>query len=168
PYQPTYQPVAYAPPPGYGPPPPGPQTAAVGSRVAGGVKIRVIPLIGAVAVAVASALPWVSSIQGSASENGFKVPFKFLFDFKSQSGGGFKVGIALILLGVIGGLLTFVPVSGIIRRLLGVGAIAIGGAYIAQLVKLVHDLGGGISVTRVLGFGVYVAIGGGVLLTAGR
>ena len=180
----AYQPPPPGPPPfqqpypayppaqqGYGVPPPGPQAPGSGPAVAGGLKIRVVPLIGAVAIALSSALPWLTSVVSrglvSPSQNGFDVPFKFLFDPTGASG-GLKVGLALVLLGVAGGLLTFVRATGAIRRLLGVAAIAIGGAYIAQLIRFVNDLGGGISVTKVMGFGVYVAIGGGVLLAAGK
>jgi hypothetical protein len=160
PYQePAPYPQAYAPPP-----------AGSGVRVSGGVKIRALPLIGAVAIAVSAALPWIPSGGLVPTQNGFDVPFQFLFDPEGTVGGrgGVTIGVALVLLGVIGGLLTFVPITGAIRRAFGGIAIAMAGAYMAQWARLLGDSGGGASFTDVVGFGAYVALAGGVLLAAGR
>jgi hypothetical protein len=144
-------------------PPPSP-----GVSVAGGIKVRPIPLIGGIAIAISSALPWIASVQGGDSIKGFDVPAAFLFDFKKAGSGGLKIGLVVLLVGVIGAALTLLPVTGAIRRLLGGLGVVIGGLYVVQLGRLVDAVGGGVSLTDAIGFGVYVAAGGGLLLAAGR
>jgi hypothetical protein len=152
-----YQQPGYTEPPLYQPPP---------ASSKGGVKVRPVPLIGAAGVLIASVLPWIS-VGGTSSSNAFDVPFSFLTGSQTSSG-GFKVGVGLVLLGIAGAVLTFVPSTGVLRRLMGVAAIGIGAAFIGQLARLISDLDFGPSVGDALGIGVYVAIGGGVLLAAGK
>ena len=147
---------------------PAPAASGPAVRVAGGVKMRPLPLIGAVVIAVAAALPWVDLLGRTA--NSFDIPMAFLFDPEGSAGGsgGINIGVVMVLLGVVGGLLTFVPITGALRRALGGLAIAVSGVYIAQWIRLASDAGGGATFTDFVGFGAYVGIAGGVLLAAGR
>jgi hypothetical protein len=169
----------YQPPPGGGPPPPPvswypathqqpPATGvtATGTGVATGVKIRPIPLIGGLAIAVSSLLPWIASAGGVPSGTAFDVPVEFLFD-PQGFGDGLKLGAIVLLIGLAGGALSFTTRGPGIRRILASATIAIGGAYIAQLVRVVGQLPGA-SVADLIGFGVYVMIGGGILLLASK
>jgi zinc ribbon protein len=149
-YQPSYQ------------PPPAPARAAATS------KLRPLPLIGALGVALASFLPWVEFPGFGEAATGFDVPFGFLFDPTTVDPGGFDLGLLTLLIGIGGSVLIFMRKKPGIRRLLGVGAAGIGVLYALQLTSLISQAGAGISVTDVMGFGVYVTIGGGVLLAAGK
>jgi hypothetical protein len=119
------------------------------------------------AVVVGSVLPWFKSVRGSPSATAFKIPFSFLIDPTKRLTGP-KIGLILLLVGVVGALLTFVPVTGVIRRLLGTAAVLIGGVFLGQLAHSLSNVPGGISVTSVAGLGVYISIVGGLLLAAGR
>jgi hypothetical protein len=141
---------------------------AAGTSLPGGVKLRWIPLIGGIALAISAVLPWIASVQGSPSAKGLDVPASFLFDPLKAGRGGIKVGLMVLLAGVVGAALTLLPVTGAIRRLLGALGVAVAGLYIVQLGRVVDRVGGGVSLTDAIGFGVYVAIGGGLLLAAGK
>jgi hypothetical protein len=155
-------PQAWTPPPGpvsapptTAPPPPG---VGAGAKA----KPKPVPLIGGLAVAVASILPWFA-VEGTQSLSGFDVPLQFLFD-PLQPSDGVKIGLIVLLLGLGGAWLSFSSSRTGLRRLLGLAAIAIGGVFILQLASFVDQVGAGVSVTDVIGFGVYVTIVGGVML----
>jgi hypothetical protein len=117
---------------------------------------------------LSSILPWFA-FQGGESQIGFDVPVQFLFDpLQGGSGDGLKIGLLVFLIGIAGGALTFTTRGPGIRRMLASAAIAIGGIYIAQLARVVEQFGGGISVTDIIGFGVYVMLGGAALMIAGK
>jgi hypothetical protein len=163
------QPVPYPSPaqPGYQPsyqPPP----RQVAAPTATWSKIRSLPMLGALAVALASFLPWVEFPGFGGAGTGFDVPFGFLFDPIAADPGGFDLGLITMLIGIGGGVLIYRRKKPGIRRLLGVAAAGIGVLYALQLTSLISQAGGGLSVTDVMGFGVYVTIGGGVLLAAGK
>ena len=150
------QPIPYQAQPG-APAPTDATTAAPSS------KLRPLPLIGAIAVALASFLPWIA-FPGLPGGTGFDVPFGFLFDQASLDPGGLDLGLITLSLGAGGAVLTFMRRSPGLRRLLGVAAAGIAILYLVQLNSLVGEAGGDISALDVLGFGVYVTIGGGAIL----
>jgi hypothetical protein len=152
---------------------PGPAPYAVPAGTAAGVAswldVRPIPLIGALAVAVAAFLPWFNGVAGAGSANGFDVPYGFLIDpAEVAADSAFTIGLAMLLIGIAGAVLAAVGGSSVMRRLLGTAAGAIAGVYIAQLARFVGEFGGEIAATDLLGIGTYVAIGGGVLLGLGK
>jgi hypothetical protein len=153
-------PAMYAQPPATAVPP-------TGTGAATGVKIRPIPLIGGLAIAVSSLLPWIASFGPAPSGNAFDLSVQFLID-PLRAGDGFKLGIIVLLIGLAAAVLAFTTQYAGLRRILALVTIAIGGIYIAQLARAVGQLGGGVSTIDFIGFGVYVTIGGGVVLLAGK
>jgi len=121
-------------------------------------------MIGALAVILASFLPWLSSQGGTPAANAFDVPFRFLIDPTQATGVDLDLGFAVLVIGLGAGAATVVPALSTIRRLLGLAAIAIGVVFFGQLARLVDQVGADMSVTDLVGFGVYLAVGGGVLL----
>ena len=169
-YQPQNVQTTPVPPQGWSPAPgpvPAPTATApppVGVGATAKVKPKPIPLIGGLAVAVASILPWFA-VTEAPSLTGFDVPLQFLFD-PLQPSDGVKVGLIVLLLGLAGAWLSFSASRVNIRRVLGLAAIAVGVVFILQLGSFVDQVGAGVSVTDVIGFGVYVNIVGGVMLLA--
>jgi hypothetical protein len=142
---------------------------ATGSGRVSWLEIQPIPLIGAVAVALAAFLPWFNGMAGAGSAVGFDMPYGFLIDpTQATADTWFTIGLAMLLIGIAGAVLASVGGSVLMRRLLGTAAGAIAGVYIAQLVRFVGEFGGEITATDLLGLGAYVAIGGGVLLGLGK
>lgn len=151
---------------GYASPAAPPRGGWAGPRTVAGVKISPIPLVGGLALMVSSVLPWVNA-PGAPSANAFEVPVTFLFDPLGAPGGP-RVGLVLLLIGLAGAALAFVPAGRVVRRLIGPVATAAGGLFISAVIRLVGDAGGGVGPLDLIGFGAYVSIVGGILVAAGR
>jgi hypothetical protein len=166
----TYQPPAYtaAPPPRVGGPPPVTYGANVvpspwsGQAEKPKSALRPIALIGAIAAGVSSVLPWLDVGQ---TFNAFDLPAKVLINGEGNfGGGGFSVGILLVILGVLALALTFAPQAAAIRRFVGILIIAVPVLFVIQAVT--HDVSFG-DLFGDLSFGFYVALVGGILVTVG-
>lgn len=126
-----------------------------------GFKLSAAP-IGAVVVLIGTLLPWIS-ITGF-SGNAFRVPMKFLIDYKTQ-GSGLKVGLLLVAAAVVAGVFCVLPGRVALRRAMGGVVIVIAVVYSIQLQRVLSSGGDAApSLTSAIGFGVLVAIGGGVAL----
>jgi len=148
-------------------PPAPPGEGATPGRSVVGVRrpLRPVALVGAAAVIVGAFLPWVSGTFGGG--NAFDVPLSFLWSLDTSE--GVKLGLALILVGGAAVVLTFLPGTGPVRRILGVVAAAAALAYTVQLFRAIDRVGGGMGdVMDALGVAVYVTLAGGVLLAASK
>ncbi len=118
-----------------------------------------IGAIGAAVLAAAAFLPWFS-IDGFDA-NAMDVSLKFLWDLEGQ--GDPMLGIALLVLGGIGLLTSFLPlVPGGLRRMAALGGILVSALFVLQ----VHR---GLDTTfsdtiSAIGYGVYAAVVGAVVL----
>jgi hypothetical protein len=132
----------------------------------GGVQLSV-PLVGAVAVAISAFLPWLSS--GGVSTGSMDVPVGFLLDYKTADTGGLKVGWVLLALSALALVLALRPevAPPVARRAVGWALVVIPSVFVAQLQRLTGDLQAG-SVFSLVGFGVYVALVGGLLIAMGK
>jgi hypothetical protein len=119
---------------------------------------------GAALIALSSILPW---LRGGGSSNSFKVPVQFLFDYKSTSNDGIKVGWLLVAFAVAIVVVIVRNANEKVARAVGVATVAVTVLYVVQLQRLVSAAGdaGGVepSLTDFLGFGVLPAAAGGVL-----
>jgi hypothetical protein len=115
--------------------------------------------IGAVALAVAAFLPWFS-IDGFDA-NAMDVSLKFLWDLQGE--GDPMLGIALLVLGGLGLLASFLPgVPDALRRVAALGGVAVAALFFLQVHR---GLEGTFSDTiGAIGVGVYVALAGAVVL----
>jgi hypothetical protein len=119
--------------------------------------------IGAALVLIGSVLSWIriAGAKGSA----FKVPLKFLVDYKTESGSGPKVGLLLLAIAIVAGVFCILPGQVKVRRILGGVAIVIALLYAIQLQRALSAAGSGApSLFSALGYGVIVALLGGVAL----
>jgi hypothetical protein len=147
-------------------------TAAAGAATAqpaGGSKYEValtrpIATAGAVAVAVATFLPWLSNAGFSA--NGFDVPFMFLIDPGGIHSDTFSVGIVTLALGVLGVAATLLRGFARWTRPIGAFAIGLGVLYLVQLWRQASDTGLGFM--DIVGAAPFAAVAGGVLLLLKR
>lgn len=141
-------------------------TPAPARPASAGLKATPLALVGGLAVAVASFLPWLSGRFGSPKA--FDIPFNALYDLEGGSG-GLKLGLAILIVGAGGAALAFIPKSSSLRRLSGGLALAMVVAFVVQLIRALTDSGGDVGdAFTALGVGVYVAAAGGALLAAGK
>ena len=127
-----------------------------------GLTIRPLPILGGGAVAVSTAFDWLP--RASA----YDIPFVFLFD-RTPDPGGFKLGVAILLVGIAGVLLSILPGTSPLRRLCGVAVLAAIAAFCIQVGLLVDDQAGGVGdFFDLIEAGVYVALAGGFLLATQR
>lgn len=139
-----------------------------------------LAIAGAAAVAVSAVLPWVSLGQGalgSVTANAFKVPVELLWNVQASSLGrgatsALTVGLALVAVGCAGAGLVFGPPSlDLLRRAAGGLAVVIATDFVRQVSAALGQLeragAGRVSVFRVLGTGVYVALAGGLVMLVG-
>jgi hypothetical protein len=140
-----------------------PAHTGLGASSVGLSNFKISPApIGAVVVLVGSLLPWIS-ITGF-SGNAFRVPMKFLIDYKT-TGGGLKVGLLLVAAAVVAGVFCVLPGRVLLRRIMGGVAILIAVIYVIQLQRVLSSGGKAApSLTSAVGFGVLVVIAGGVAL----
>ena len=156
---------APAPAPPAAPPSAGPRTTAAAGAAASSMPVFALALAGAAATVLGALLPWLS-LPG-ASDNGFDVPVAFLLSYEDASDSGLGIGIVLVVLAVV--------VAGAAVRRLDAVRRAAGGAsalvavvYVVQLQRLLGSLeDAGMtdvpSLTDAIGFGVLVALAGGLL-----
>ncbi len=139
-------------------------TTAPTSLKVGGLELRPLPLIGAAALVLAAFLPWVDVI---TSINSFDVALSFLWDLNATGApylGFVLVGIAVVAVAVAA---AKKPNPGLML-LVAIAALAVAGAFITQMYRGVTDGGGGFNeFFDWIGFGPWVALGGGVLLVVG-
>lgn len=118
-------------------------------------------LAGTAAVVGSCFLPWFSP--DGQGQTAFKVPAKFLVDYKTADPSGLKVGHVLLLLAAGAVWLTVRPVSSQARKAIGWCFVLLSTVFVAQTQRLVGQIEAA-SVFSMLGLGVYVAAVGGVLI----
>jgi hypothetical protein len=123
-----------------------------------------IGLVGALAIALSALLPWLRL--GGESANGFDVPVEFLLSYDSSLDTGIKLGLLLILLGVAGLAAVVLFPDPRWRRGVGIAAVAIAVVYVVQVQRALGagPAAGRPSLLSAVGFGVYVALVGGLAL----
>jgi hypothetical protein len=117
---------------------------------------------GAALVALSSILPW--SRGGGQSSTAHKISMQFLFDYKTTSTGGIKIGLLLLAVAVLAVVAVWKDLDKRVQLGAGIAAIAIPALYLVQLQRLVSAAEGA-SLTDIVGFGVLPALAGGVLIT---
>lgn len=120
-------------------------------------------LAGGVAIVVAALLPWF----GAGSLNALDLPLPVVWDFAGDS--ALKLGTVLIVLGVLGGGLSFVQRTAWLRRLLGGLTISAVTGFTIQVLRFIDESGGSFGdLGEAIGAGVYVALAGGIALIVSR
>ncbi len=138
-----------------------------GTVMLGNLAVRIMPTIGALAAGIAVILPWLRNpFAGSA--NGFDVPMPFLWDYTSAS--SFDLAYVILILAVLGlavGL--FAQLDPRIAAVVGFLLLAIGVAFIIQVIRAISDGGGSASDAfgDWIGFAPYIVAVGGVIMLVG-
>ncbi len=122
---------------------------------------RPVAVLGAIAAAAGAFLPW---IRFDFHFTAFKIPLTFLFQGNSSSG-GLNAGIVLVVVAGLGLVMSFFPAVSVARRFLGLVALAVPVAFVAQLLRF--DQVTLSSLFSHLGAGAYAAAAGGLLLAVG-
>ena len=122
--------------------------------------------LGGLVAAVSGLLPWFTP--GNLSRNGFDVPVQFLYDYKYESNtdSGIKIGLLLLVLGGAGALLAVLLTDHRWRRGVGIAIAVIAGVYVVQMQRLLGTVPAADrpSLLSTVGFGLYVALVGGLVL----
>ena len=133
----------------------------------GGLSVRILPAIGAIAAGIAVILPWLRNpFAGSA--NAFDVPMPFLWDYTSAS--SFDLAYVLLIFAVLGlGVALFAQMDVRVAAVIGFLTLAIGVAFIIQVIRAISDGGGsaGDAFGDWIGFAPYVVTIGGTLMLVG-
>lgn len=128
--------------------------------------IRFGPLIGAGAVGLSAVLAWISGIDSASS---FEVPLSFLLSGDQAVESGFDLGWALLALALVGIAFCFRPAASLPRRICGGVAILISVLFTIQAARALSSFGAEASaVFDVLGVGVFLMLGGGLVLVIDR
>jgi hypothetical protein len=123
-----------------------------------------VALAGGVAIVVAALLPWF----GLGSVSGLDLPLAVVWDMAAGDS-ALKLGTALILFGVLGAGLSFVPRTAWVRRLLGGLTISAVTGFTVQMLRFIDANGGAFAdLGDLIGAGVYVALAGGFALIVSR
>jgi SH3-like domain-containing protein len=145
----------------------GAAASGAGAFALGGLKIRPLPLIGGIALIVATFLNWLQL----GSSNGFNVGLPFLWGGWEHGGDNPDLGIFTLIIGIAAVLLAVLPrtsVPGI--RILGVITVVIAVVFAIQVMLWAGDLGGGAgdAFSDGMSYAPYVALAGGILMLLTR
>jgi hypothetical protein len=130
----------------------------------GGVTVRPLALIGAIALIVSAFIPWVS---GLSDANSLEIAMSFLWDLNAS--GQPYLGVLIIGLGVVGlGLAVIKKPTVPLIMVVGLLAIGVTGAFLFQMVRGITDSGGSAGdIFDWIGIAPWVALVSGTLLIAG-
>jgi hypothetical protein len=124
--------------------------------------VRIVAMAGGAVVAVAGPVPWLRT----PSVSGFDVPFLAIFG--SSAADALRLGLVLLVIGVLGAGLSAAAPLAPVRRSFGSLVFLIVGTFATRLVVDAFDAGADLGdVLSVVGLGPYVALAGAVLLMFG-
>jgi SH3-like domain-containing protein len=133
----------------------------------GGLKVRLLPLLGGIALIVATFVNWLQM----GSSHGFQVGLPFLWGGWEKGADNPDLGIFTLIIGIGAVLLAVLPrTSAIALRILGILALVIGVVFIVQVIIWAGDAGGSVgdAFTDGIGASPYIAVVGGVLMLLAR
>jgi hypothetical protein len=117
-------------------------------------------LIAVAAIAISSLLPWLKA--GGVTASAFKVPIKFLLDYKTTGKSSLSVGLLLLVLAAAGAALTLRPGMATLARGAGGAAAVVATVFVGQTQRALSAQPKSPGLFSTLGFGVFVAVAGGV------
>jgi hypothetical protein len=135
-----------------------------------------VALVGAISVILSAIVPWASGPDPAAFDRLLPrdIAFQELFFGVGEDPGGPTLGLVLLGAGVAGGLMALLsmvaPALKPLRRLIGLGTLAIPVLFVLRVVQASVDQGGGVElVFDSLAAGVYLGAGGALVqVVAGR
>ncbi|HSQ37063.1 MAG TPA: SH3 domain-containing protein [Acidimicrobiia bacterium] len=145
----------------------GTAVSGAGGLALGGLKIRPLPLIGGIALIVATFLNWLQL----GSSNGFNIGLPFLWGGWEHGGDAPDLGIFTLIIGIGAVLLAVLPRTSVPAiRVLGVLAVVIAVVFAVQVMLWAGDIGGGAgdAFTDGMSYAPYVALAGGILMLLTR
>gem|GEM_PF-1810379 len=149
------------------------RTGGGAAMALGPLALRPLPLLGAIALIVATFLSWMKALQafGTGSVNGWDIGLPILWNI-TNPGDQPRIGLILLIVGIVALAAAFLPKGG--RALAGVTGLLgliIGGLYVIQVIRFWGqapiNAGAGDVLSNAVGIGPWVAIGGAVLLLVG-
>jgi len=144
-----------------------------GAMALGGLALRPLPLIGAIALIVATFLSWMKGLEAFAfpSVNGWDVGLPILWTI-TNPGDQPRIGLILLIVGIVALAAAFIPRIGrALAAFTGLLSIVIGGLYVLQVIRFWGqdpvNAGAGDTLSHAVGIGPWVALAGGLLLLIG-
>ncbi|HUU61802.1 MAG TPA: SH3 domain-containing protein [Acidimicrobiia bacterium] len=145
----------------------GATTSGAGGLALGGLKIRPLPLLGGIALIVATFLNWLQL----GSSNGFNVGLPFLWGGWEHGADAPDLGIFTLIIGIGAVLLAVLPRTSVpALRVLGLITVVIAVVFAIQVMLWAGDVGGGAgdAFTDGMSYAPYVALAGGILMLLTR
>ena len=147
--------------------------AGGGGMALGGLALRPLPLIGAIALIVATFLSWMKALSafGTPSVNGWDVGLPILWNITSP-GDQPRIGLILLIVGIVALAAAFIPKAGRgVAAFCGLLGLVISGLYVIQVIRFWGqdpvNAGAGDTLSNAVGIGPWVALAGAVLLLIG-
>ena len=144
-----------------------------GAVALGGMALRPLPLIGAIALIVATFLSWMKALEAftTPSVNGWDVGLPILWSI-TNPGDQPRIGLILLIVGIVALAAAFIPKTGRgLAAFTGLLGIVISGLYVLQVIRFWGqdpiNAGAGDTLSHAIGIGPWVALAGGVLLLIG-
>jgi SH3-like domain-containing protein len=148
-----------------------------GAIALGGMALRPLPLIGAIALIVATFLSWNRAVTLAAtgdffpSLKGWDWPLGFLWSINNP-GNQPRIGLIVLILGIVGLAAAFIPKAGRgLAAIAGALGVVVSGLYIIQLIRFFGQESAAASARdtlgNALGIAPWIALAGGVLLLIG-
>jgi hypothetical protein len=144
-----------------------------GAVALGKMALRPLPLIGAIALIVATFLSWMKALDafGTGSVNGWDIGLPILWTI-TNPGDQPRLGLILLIVGIVALGAAFIPKAGrALAAITGLLGLVIGGLYTIQVIRFwgQDPINASASDTlgNAVGIGPWIALAGGVLLLIG-
>ncbi len=144
-----------------------------GAMALGKMALRPLPLIGAIALIVATFLSWMKALEafGTESFNGWDTQLAILWTI-TNPGDQPRIGLILLIVGIVALGAAFIPKAGrALAAITGLLGLVIGGLYTFQVIRFWGqdpiNASAGDTLGNAVGIGPWVALAGGVLLLIG-
>jgi SH3-like domain-containing protein len=144
-----------------------------GAMARGGLALRPLPLLGGIALIVATFLTWMKALEAfmTPSFNGWDVGLPILWNITSP-GDQPRIGLIVLILGIVALAAAFIPKAGRgLAAFTGLLGLVVSGLYIVQVIRLWGqepiNAGAGDTLSHAVGIGPWIALAGAVLLLIG-
>lgn len=144
-----------------------------GTIAMGKLALRPLPLVGAIALIVATFLSWMKALEAFAtgSVNGWDLGLPILWTI-SNPGDQPRIGLILLIVGIIALGAALIPKAGrALAAITGLLGLVIGGLYVIQVIRYWGqdpiNASAGDTLSHAVGIGPWIALAGGVLLLIG-
>ena len=152
----------------YGVPQPAAPVSVETGTSGDGVRVRILPLVGALVAVIGSFIPWVVPGGGSPTSDSHDIPAVAAYGDAATSPEAMKLGVVIVALATIGAVLALVRAAGPIYRLAGVATMAAAAGWAYHAHEELVEYGIADQFFSIVGAGFWTTLAGGAILAATR